>query len=220
MMEVVQKKKIVAKQLFCEKSVTESQTGLNGEPAACLTLQQYQDMDNEEKSHVHNRVRQWSLKARSLLPSDHGIFCLVVSHLLKNAHRYFHMERPSDIQNYLLENQNLSSEMALKDIIGKFQEANKKVREAGGLKCKNRIGEQQKLVSELKSEFHTYRNMASWTGISLKTVHNWCAPPKPKVHKSTALSKLRKDEYERFLMQDTISFFSPSKEIFRQEIFT
>ena len=202
--------KTVSENLFSEQIVSECKKTIKGEKPLYLTLKQYQGMDMDQKNRIHNKVRQWSLKARDSLPTDHGIFCLVVSHLLKNAHRYFNLEKPTDIQTFLLSDQNVS-EVTKSDMIGKFHEANKKIRQAGDLKCKNRISEQQKIVSELRDEFHTYRNMASVSGISVKTVHIWCALPKKRIHKASALSKLRREEYEEFLLQDTISFAHPAK---------
>ena len=51
-----------------------------------LTVSEYKSMDSESKCRLHNKVRQWALWARISLPNEHSLFCLVVSHLLKNAH--------------------------------------------------------------------------------------------------------------------------------------
>ena len=112
------------------------------------------------------------------------------------------------MQLRVIEDKNVTSG---ENVIDKFKEANKKLCEVGDLKCKKWLVEQQKLVAELKEEYQSFRNMASLSGISLKTVHGWCSLPKPKIHKAKALSQLRKDEYERFLWQDTISFAHPGK---------
>ena len=89
--------------------------------------------------------------------------------------------------------------------------ANRQVREIGDLKDRNRLAEQQQLVSKLKEDYKSYRQIALMSGISLKTVHNWCSIPKQKLHKSTELAKLHWAEFEQFLIQDKISFAHPSK---------
>ena len=77
--------------------MSESAKELRGEEISHLTLQQYNSMSVDEKTHIHNRVCQWALKARDSMPNDnHGIFCLVASHLLKKAHRYFNLSQPPD----------------------------------------------------------------------------------------------------------------------------
>ena len=174
-----------------------------------LTFLQYQAMDNDEKNKIQNRVRQWSLKARESLPKDHGLFCLVVSHLLKNAHRYFSLEHPSELQTSLLEEK--ISEVTKQKFIEDCKDVNRKVREIRALKSQNRVCEQKELVNELKLNYHSLRNMSFLSGISVKTVHSWCSLPKAKQHKSTELRDLRMAEFEAFLNQDTISFEHPSK---------
>ena len=53
--------------------------------------------------------------------------------------------------------------------------------------------------------------MSMMSGIALKSCHSWCARPKVKKHKSSELCKLRKKEFEAFLLQDSISYAHPSK---------
>ena len=79
------------------------------------------------------------------------------------------------------------------------------------LKGKNQLAEHQQLVDELKSDYQTFRNISFMSGISLKTVHNWCSKLKAKVHKASELARLRREEFQRFLLQDSISFAHPSK---------
>ena len=171
---------------------------------------QYQNMSIEQKKKIHNRVQQWALKARDSLPNDHGVFCLVLLHLMKNSHRYFNLEVPSDLQRHILQNQPLkdSKNLTLCDM---SKEVNKKLRVACDLKGKNRLVKHQNVVQQLKKEFKSFRNLSSVSGIALKTVHNWCSLPKQKVHKAKELSQLRRTEFEQFLLQDTISFAHPSK---------
>ena len=180
--------------------------------SAQLTYKQYECMSSDEKNRLHNRVRQWALKARECLSNEHGLFCLVVSHLLRNAHRYFNIDKQSKMQCKILEQHTTSDEMKEK-CVEMFKEANKKLREAGDLKGMNRITEQQKVVAELKQSYHSFRNMAFVSGISLKTVHSWCSLPKEKTHKSTELARKWKAEYEKFLLQDSISFAHPCKKL-------
>ena len=63
----------------------------------------------------------------------------------------------------------------------------------------------------MKHDYQTYRSLSSMSGISLKTVHGWCSLPKVKKHKGSELLKLRKQEFEQFLLQDSISYCHPSK---------
>ena len=36
-----------------------------------------------------NQIRQLAFKARGKMPKDYKLFCLVMAHLVKNAHRYY-----------------------------------------------------------------------------------------------------------------------------------
>ena len=66
-------------------------------------------------------------------------------------------------------------------------------------------------MCELKEDYQSYRKMAFLSGISVKTIHGWCAEPKDKIHKSKEMSNLRRKKFENFLLQDTISFAHPCK---------
>ena len=197
-------------QSFDEQEVSEYEPKINNESVSQLTFDMYEDMDSKKKSKLSNCVCQCALKARQYLPTDHGLFCLVVSHLLRNAHRYFKMEKPSDFQHRLLNYGNMPKETR-EEVIKKCMDANKKVRAVCDLKRKNRIVEQQQCIAELKQNYHSFRNMSAMSGIPLKSVHNWCSQPKAKRHKSREMSQLRKKEFEQFLLQDTISFEHPCK---------
>ena len=80
------------------------------------------------------------MKARQSLPDEHNLFCIVMSHLLKNSHRYFKMDRPSELQRNFLEEGMLSKE-SQESLFSTFKKANRQIREVGELKCKNRIDE-------------------------------------------------------------------------------
>ena len=146
----------------------------------CLTYSEYKNMCQSDKLKLHNRVRQWSLKARESLPGEHGLFCLVVAHLLRNAHIYFKLEKPSEMQCKILEEYEISDSTKEK-VINTFKEMNQKVREVCTLKKQNRVCEQQKLVSELKQNCHSFRKLAKISGVSVKSVHNWCSRPQKKI---------------------------------------
>ena len=88
----VNKKKNASDELFMEQIVSECEKTMHSSQPSYLTFSQYDAMESDQKMCIHNRIRQWALKARESLPKDHGIFCLVVAHLLKNAHRYFDLE--------------------------------------------------------------------------------------------------------------------------------
>ena len=200
----------VSEFLFAEQVVSECQKSIRGDRVSELTFRQFQSMDSESKNKLNNRVRQWALKARNSLPNEHGLFCLVLSHLLKNAHRYFKLDGPSDFQKHVLEENSVSQEKR-EQIVQDFINANKKVREIGLLKSKNRIKEQEKSVSDVKGECDSLRQISRMSGISVKMVHIWFSKPKAKKHKASACAQLKKDKFEQFLLQDSISFEHPSK---------
>ena len=47
--------------------------------------------------------------------------------------------------------------------------------------------------------------------LDIKIVHAWCSVPKERQHKGTEKANMRKEEFLKFLMQDTITFSNPSK---------
>ena len=128
--------------LMGEQIISEYQKVKSGQGMSHLTFLQYSNMDCAEKSRIHNRVWQWALKARSLLPNDQGLFCLILLHLMKNAHQYFNMDNPSDFQNKILEDKHLS-ETTRQEIIDTYKKANKKMHEVRSFKSKNHINEQK-----------------------------------------------------------------------------
>ena len=111
--------------------------------------------------------------------NDHGMFCLVAAHLLKNDYHYFNLDKPPDLQNHILEDK-MITDITRQRVIQDFKDANKKLCVISDLECKNHINEQQQLVTELKDNLHTYRNLSFMSGISLKTVFDWCSVPKEK----------------------------------------
>ena len=138
------------------------------------------------------------------------MFTLVVEHLLKNVHRYFHTEKPTAFQKQVIAKQYLSPEL-LAIVIDEHKEANKKVREACEMKSKGRVHEHEQVVEQIKGKFGTFCNLSTMSGVPLKTVHAWCSTAKEKTHKASEFAKIRRAEFERFLCQDSISFEHPSK---------
>ena len=53
--------------------------------------------------------------------------------------------------------------------------------------------------------------MSRMSGISVKSIHNWCSAPENKQHKAKEMAEKRKKEFETFLLQDSISYEHPSK---------
>ena len=84
-----------------EQLISECEKVVKGENVSQLTLMQYEMMSHDEKVRLNNHIRQWALKVHELLLHEHGLFCLVVAHLLKNAHRYFKIDGPSDFQQHV-----------------------------------------------------------------------------------------------------------------------
>lgn len=150
-----------------------------GDDASKLTLLQYEQMMKQEKFQISNRVRQYVIKARESLPNKHGLFCLVIGHLLQNAHRYFNLDSPSDLQLNIME-----SSFQIKACSNQgnkiCKSANRKLREVCDLKKKKRLQQQQELVTELRDMYQSFRNISAMSGVPLKTAHNWCSLPKKK----------------------------------------
>ena len=142
----------------------------------------------EEKVKEQNRIRQLAFKARSSMPKDYKSFCLVAAHFIKNAHRYWNIE-PEKAKQMKIEAEEVS-----KTENTQVSEAvllvNKQLREIRTLKRQNRIHEQQCLVEKLKRDHGSYWQIAKLTSIPLKTVHEWCAEPKERQHKSTSRAQL------------------------------
>ena len=161
---------------------------------------------------LQNRVRQKALRVREgeRLPSEYSMFVLVTYHLFKNSHRYFGFSQPSELQQKLIECNSISDETK-QNVLADFKEASRRIRDIGTLKSQNRVDEQQQRVKEIKNDFGSLRHISSITGVSLKTVAKWCTVPTASVKKRVELSKLRREEYEEFLNQDSISFAHPCK---------
>ena len=188
------------------------QTAEDGPSDNVMTYSDYQNLGSEECCRIDNRVRQWAHRARQYLPNQHFLFVLVMAHLLRNAHTYFNMEKPSDMQLKVLQEKSISDE--LKDnVVKEFKDVSKMVREVKDMKGHNRLKEQKDKVLALKGQYGTFENISKLTGISKKTVFKWCSSPKESVKRRVELSNLRRAEYEKFLSQDTISFESPCKKM-------
>ena len=138
------------------------------------------------------------------MPKDYNSFCLVATHLIKNAHQYWNVQKPDEIKD--------SEESKMEqDFVSDCKDVNRKLRIIQTLKRQNRINEQQEVVTKLKEEEGSYRDIAKKSGISLKAVHLWCSIPKSHEHKATSRANLRKEEFTNFLMQDTVTFSHPCK---------
>ena len=163
--------------LFSEQLCSEFEKELNGEEGSHLTLLQFSSMSKDDKIKLNNRVRQWALKVKEHLPRDHGLYCFVTDHLLRNAHREFNFSSVTNIQRYILERRQISEESKEK-LVKDFKEANKKVRLAGELMKKNRTDEHKHVVQELHNDYGTLHNMSTVSGLSVKTVQKYCSEKK------------------------------------------
>ena len=145
-------------------------------------------------------------RAREKMPKDYNSYCLVAAHLVRNAHRYYSEEQRNQIKKE-------EEECTITDMSpeNKCKEINQRLRVIRTLKRQNRFREQQEEVQKMKKLFGSYRDLASVSGVALKTLHGWCAMPKERQHKGTSKSLLRKEEFTNFLMQDTISYSHPCK---------
>ena len=72
---------------------------------------------------------------------------------------------------HLMESRCLTESATREKLVKEFKEVNRKIREVGQLKSKNRISEQQQRMTELKESFQSFRNISMMSGVSLKTVH-------------------------------------------------
>ena len=175
-------------------------------PKALLTEEKQKPLSTEDKIKEQNRIRQFALRARVVMPKDYKSFCLVAAHLVKNAHRYWDVDKPAEIKEENSTDNNMEHDSA-----SECKEINRKLRTIRTLKRQNRINEQQDVVTKLKETEGSYRDIARKSGISLKTVHLWCSVPKNREHKAISLSKLRQEEFTNFIMQDTVTFSHPCK---------
>ena len=175
-----------------------------------MTFDQYNNLSVAERNKLDNRIRQWAHRCKKYLPSKHVLFVLLMAHLLRNAHTYFDLDQPSDIQCKVLESKCISDETKEK-IVSEYKCANKKVREIKDMKGHNRVQEQKEKVIALKEQYGTVKNIANISGIPRNTVMKWCTSPKQSIKRRVELSQLRRDEYEQFLLQDNISFEHPCK---------
>ena len=167
------------------------------------------EMSSKVKAKEKNRIRQLAFKVREKMPKDYKSFVSVANHLVKNAYRYHNIDELKKDEN--TEEIKLERPIQQEDEKSICKEVNKKLREASALNCQNQIIEQQELVSKLKIEHGSYRNLSKLAGVPLKTVHAWCSQPKERSHKSKERSELRRQEFTNFLMQDTITFSYPCK---------
>ena len=183
---------------------------IENEDPSDLTYTKFASLSPADKCKLNNRIRQVALRVRGHFPNDHSMFVLVAAHLLRNAHQYFGLSKPSQLQSKILQSKAISDKTKNK-IIEDFKEANKKVRGVRTLKYQSRVTEQSAKVDELKQTYGSYRSIADASGIPVKTVYKWCSKPKDKQTKRIELANLRRQEYEQFLMQDSVSFPHPCK---------
>ena len=120
------------------------------------------------------------------------------------------MKSPSELQSKILQAKEVTPAMK-ESIIHNFKVANSRVRDVRKLKYQNRVSEQVSEVCKLRETYGSYRNIAAASGVPVKTVYKWCSSDNDKVKKRVQLSQLRMEEYEQFLLQDTISFPHPCK---------
>ena len=159
-----------------------------------------------------NRIRQLAKTAREKMPKDYKSFCLVAAHLAKNAHRYYIGEFPNEVKSEVkMVESHVGEESNPVEPESICRDVNQKLRSVRTLKSQNRIKEQQESVNKIKEAYGSYRDLAKLSGMPLKTIHAWCAPPKERQHRGTAKAKLKQQEFCNFLMQDTITYSHPSK---------
>ena len=150
--------------------------------AAKVTQEKYRVITPEDKVKEQNRIRQWAFKACEKMPKDFKSFCMVAEHLAKNAHRYWdiNVEDANKIkleaEEQVSKRKKTTENMDIR--VAECMEVNKTLCEIQCLRWQNRIREQQALVSKLFSHVGTYRELSWTSGIALKTLHEWCSPPK------------------------------------------
>ena len=180
-------------------------------------------LSSEDKLKEQNHIRQLAYKVRKKMPKDFPTFCKVAEHLIKNAYRY--NKSDDDFQEHLVDvkeeeklevkptslRHDKGKQTSDAVTVGLCKDVNKQLREIRTLKRHNRIREQQEMVSKLKKEIETYRDISQTAGIALKTIHDWCSVPKERKHKATTMSELKRQEFSNFLMQDTITYCHAGK---------
>ena len=115
------------------------------------------NISTEDKVREQNRIRQLAFKARQKMPKDYKTFCLVASHLVKNAHRYYNGDSEcNEVKQEVkvdVKEEVMSAKIEVtsnEDSTENCQLANKMLRSIRMLKRKNHIKEQQDLVTKLK----------------------------------------------------------------------
>ena len=144
------------------------------------------------------------------MPKDYKSFVLVATYLAKNAHRYYSADDLKEVKKEENETTQQTKDTSSSSDL-KCRDVHQQLTIIRTLKCQNCICEQQEKVSKLKEVYGSYRDNSRIIGIPLKTVHGWCASPKDRIHQGTERSKLKRDEFTNFLMQDTISYSHPGQ---------
>ena len=207
-------------EILDKEFVTDVKTEGKDEKSTTMDYNEHK-MSAEDKVREQNRIRQLAFKARATMPKDYKSFCLVASHLVRNAHRYYSIKKENldnlvkeDFQSKKDDNEIRSkkddNEMENNQKGDDANTIHKKLREIRVLKSHNRTKEQQEKVDKLLSN-NTYRAMEKKCKVLLKTLHGWCSIPKEAEHKSCARSRLCRTEFENFLMQDTVTYSHPCK---------
>ena len=168
-------------------------------------------VSTREKVREQNRICQLAKTAREKMQKDYQSFCLVAAHLVRNAHRYY---SEANCKQTMKSEENKSEEklqdVPMSDAEEICNDVHQKLCVIRSLKHQNRIKEQQDMVTKLRNIYGSYRNLKKISGHPLKTLHDWCSPPKEKIHKAKKRADLKKEEFTNFLMQDTISYSHPS----------
>lgn len=153
------------------------------------------------KETENSRIRKIAQRLRVRMPTHNKVFRDVLLHMSRN-------ERRNEAEKETASNKTKKAAKALqlKLTLDRCKEVNKTLRLLKNLKRQHRFTEQQSLAAELRKQIGSYRNIASVAGSTLKYVYEACTVGNKKVHKSTKRFEEKKEEFHRFLAQDSVTF--------------
>ena len=149
------------------------------------------------------KVKTWRLAQN--LPKRPKDIPKVLAELVRNMSKKF--------KNLNMETEIVKSLEETTSAVGneKAKDVNRYLRQIKTFKNQNNITEQEKLVSELREKFGSYKEIAEVASMSKTSVFNICKNKAKKKHKSTERAELRKKEIEEFSNQEIVSQSMPEK---------
>ena len=154
-------------------------------------------------------------RVRSHMPKNSKDFILVAEHIYRNRSKNKNKSADSSVDQTQQEDLKSSDKTMDKfcnlSPVECCKVLNKKLRIISNLRERNRISEQQRLVSEVKIEYGGIRKIAQLSGCRKNYVAWICSKPEFKLHKATLMKEKRKQEFMQFIEMESVSFVSPCR---------